>query len=208
MIPDRPPSPPPALRAVPWAASLALLALAGCATPAGVAALSSLPPSPAPAGEPSTAPPVADAPPPAALEAALQYADRVRGLPGGELAAEIAALGKAGDASAEGALRLALALVQTRQPADTARALGLAQRVLGEAQAAALHPLARLLEARLLQQRRLEEQLDRQAHQLREAQRRNDQLSERLEAMRALERSLNSRPARGGAAPAPAAEPR
>ena len=71
---------------------------------------------------------------------------------------------------------------------DTARALGLVQRVLGNTSPAAqpLHPLARLLEARLLQQRRLEDQLDRQAQQLRDTQRRNDQLSERLEAVRAF----------------------
>ena len=67
-------------------------------------------------------------------------------------------------------------------------------------------PLARLLEARLTHQRRLEEQLERQGQQLREAQRRNDQLSERLEAVRAIERSLQTRPAPAAASPsAPAA---
>ena len=89
---------------------------------------------------------------------------------------------------------------------DTARALGLVQRVLGNTGAAAqpLHPLARLLEARLLQQRRLEDQLDRQAQQLRDTQRRNDQLSERLEAVRAIERSLSTRPAPAASPSAPA----
>ena len=67
-------------------------------------------------------------------------------------------------------------------------------------------PLARLLEARLTHQRRLEEQLERQGQQLRDAQRRNDQLSERLEAVRAIERSLQTRPAPAAASPsAPAA---
>ncbi len=51
-------------------------------------------------------------------------------------------------------------------------------------------------------QRRLEEQLERQTQQLREAQRRNDQLNERLEAVRAIERSLTTRPAPPAAAQA------
>ena len=51
-----------------------------------------------------------------------------------------------------------------------------------------------------LEQRKLEEALDRQAQQLREQQRRIEQLNERLEAMRAIERSLNNRaPARPAA---------
>ena len=57
-----------------------------------------------------------------------------------------------------------------------------------------LKPLARLLANRLLEQRKLEEAVDRQAQQLRDSQRRIDQLNERLEAMRAIERSLTTRP--------------
>ena len=113
-----------------------------------------------------------------------------------ELAREISRLSEVEEAAAENPLLLATALAQTRQPVDTAHALGLVQRVLASAAPAsqALHPLARLLESRLLQQRRLEDQLERQAQQLRDAQRRNDQLSERLEAVRAIERSLTTRP--------------
>jgi len=113
-----------------------------------------------------------------------------------ELAQEIARLGENEDAAVETPLLLATALGQTRQAVDTARALGLVQRLLANNAPAAqpLHPLARLLEARLLQQRRLEDQFDKQTQQLRELQRRNDQLNERLEAVRAIERSL-ARPA-------------
>ena len=62
-------------------------------------------------------------------------------------------------------------------------------------------PFARLLHARLSEQRRLEEQVDRQSLQLREQQRRLEQLGAQLDALRAIERSLNTRPA----VPAPAA---
>lgn len=137
----------------------------------------------------------------------LTQTDRVLKLTPAELAREIARLSESEDASPDTPLLLATALAQTRQAVDTARALGLVQRVLGNTSTAAqpLHPLARLLEARLLQQRRLEDQLDRQAQQLRDSQRRNDQLSERLEAVRAIERSLSTRPAPAPSPSAPAA---
>lgn len=124
----------------------------------------------------------------------LAYADRVRQLGPTELATEIASLGDGGDVP-HLQLQLALALVQTHQPVDTARALGLVQRVTTstQPQAAALQPLARLLAARLMEQRRLEDLADRQNQQIRDAQRRIDQLNERLEAMRAIERSLTPR---------------
>ena len=84
------------------------------------------------------------------------------------------------------------------------RAQELLGRVLGNAsaEAQALHPLARLLAARYGDQRRLEEQLERQTQQLHDLQRKLDQTHERLEALKAIERSLTSRPP---AAPAPAA---
>eukprot|EP01037_Dinobryon_pediforme_P002837 gene2837-2880_t len=128
----------------------------------------------------------------------LAQTDRVLKLPPAELAREIARLSEAEDATADTPLLLATALAQTRQAVDTARALGLVQRVLGNTGAAAqpLHPLARLLEARLLQQRRLEDQLDRQAQQLRDSQRRNDQLSERLEAPEHAPSTATLRPRR------------
>ena len=129
------------------------------------------------------------------LRDTLAYADRTLGASSTELAREAARLSDLDENKPSRAMRLALVLAQTRQPADTARALGLVQRTLTNPAAQDLHPLARLLEARLTQQRRLEEQLERQAQQLRDAQRRNDQLSERLEAVRAIERSLTTRPA-------------
>lgn len=197
-------------RLLPAAATFWLLA--GCASPPGA-----LPPTPLPAASAAEqsctaalAPPLqgfcaclkedaaaAETLPATHADAAaelLLYADRVRGMDAAALAREAAGLTGTGESADTPDLRLALVLAQTRQPADTARALGLVQRTLTQPDAAPLHPLARLLEARLLQQRRLEEQLERANQQLREVQRRNDLLDKQLEAMRALERSLNKRP--------------
>lgn len=161
-----------------------------------------VPPSPPP--EPPVAPRnMAPAAPPAAtspLAAALLYADRLRTMGPGELAAEQALIGEPG-ASAERQMQLALVLSQTHVPVDTARALGLLQRVAASSapEAIELRPLARLLAGRLHEARRLEDQTDRLAQQLRESQRRIDVLNDRLEAMRAIERSLTPRaPATGG----------
>lgn len=150
---------------------------------------------------PTTAPAAPEPVEGAALEALLAYADRVRALGPSELTTEILNLGEPG-ASAQRQMQLALALTHTHLPVDTARALGLMQRVAGSnsAEAAPLKPLARLLSARLLEQRRLEDSVDKLNQQLRESQRRIDQLSDRLEAMRAIERSINNRaPARPAA---------
>ena len=89
-------------------------------------------------------------------------------------------------------MQLALALAQTRVPADLARALGLLQRVIANPspEAQPLQPLARALAARYVEQRRVEDDRDRQAQQLRESQRRIDQLNDRIEALRAIERSF------------------
>lgn len=131
----------------------------------------------------------------------LRYADRVRALTPPELALEVAALGDPGGNPSR-QLQLAMALMQLNQPVETARALGLAQRVAANAapEAAPYRPLARLIAGRLMEQRKLEEAMERQSQQLRDQQRRIEQLTERLEAMRAIERSLNNR--------APAAAPR
>lgn len=134
----------------------------------------------------------ASAPPP--LESMLAYADRLRSLPANELANELAALGDPGNLPVR-QFQLALVLMHSHQPADTARALGLLQRVMAHPapESAPLKPLARLLAARLLDQRRLEDGVERQSQQLRDSQRRIEVLNERLEAMRAIERSLTPR---------------
>lgn len=136
------------------------------------------------------------------VSAMLAYGEKVRAMNSADLAAELARLGDPGDAPTV-QMQTALALAQTRVPADLARAVGLLQRVAANTTASdakPLQPLARTLAARYLEQRRVEDDRDRQVAQLRDAQRRIDQLNDRIEALRAIERSF-SRPAN---APAPA----
>ncbi len=148
------------------------------------------------------------------LSAMLLYADKLRQLGSGELAAELSRLGDPAD-SPTTTMQVALALAQTRAPADLARALGLMQRVANSpsAEAQPLQPLARVLASRYTEQRRVEDDRDKQAQQARDAQRRIDQLNDRIEALRAIERSFarptapsqgNGRTGNGtGASPAP-----
>ena len=188
-------------RALPWALALSLAT--GCTVPApspagpGMATVT----KPAPAASPApsnAAPSEADA-----VTPLLAYADRLRSLPGPELAQEITRLGNA--ASAGDQLRLALTLSQTRQLPDLVRAQDLLQRALANnsEEARPLHALARLLATRFAEQRRVEDQLDRQNQQLRELQRRLEQTQDKLDALKEIERSLSNRPAA-----APASSPR
>lgn len=182
------------------AACCALAALlAACAAPAAMPAAAPaaepmrvmvLPaaPEPVPADNPAPPPPAGAAHP---VEAAIAFAERVRILAPSELAQEVQRLGDTSYTPLRGT-QLALALAQTRTPASATRAQSLLQRVLADAstEARGLHGFARLLSAQLAEQRRAEEQAERQAQQLRDAQRRIEQLNDRLEAVRAIERSL------------------
>ena len=189
-------------------------ALCGCAAPAEPEHVRVMSASSAPgavstqsAGASAAAPAAAtdkpDSTPGDPVEVMLMYADRVRNLPPAELAQEISRLGNGGDSAAH-LVRLGIALAQSKVAANGLRAQALLQRVLGqnEQEARVLHPLVRLLSVQLAETRRAEEQIERQNQQLRDAQRRIEQLTDRLEAVRAIERSLPSRPASGAAAPA------
>lgn len=169
--------------------------LYGCASPA-----QPLPPPPM-ASLPAT-PPIAPAASPTPADSMLAYAERIRSLPPPELSQEINGLGDPQD-SPPRLMQLAIALGAARTPANGARVQGLLQRVLAQnqPQAQALHPLARMLLAQQSETRRLEEQLERQNQQARDANRRIDQLNDRLEALRAVERSLLLRPAAAVSAP-------
>ncbi|NPC58886.1 hypothetical protein [Caenimonas soli] len=170
--------------------------LYGCASPAQS---QPAPPPMAAIPAPPTAVP-ATAPSPA--ETLLAYAERVRSLQPAELAQEINGLGDPQDSTRQ--MQLAIALGTARTPGNAARAQALLQRVLAQnqPQAQVLHPLARMLLAQQADARRLEEQLERQSQQTKDAHRRIELLNDRLEALRAVERSLLLRPAAAMSAPA------
>ena len=204
---------------------LAALALPGCTLTLPAAAPPAAPARPASAergaapaatptgaavgAAPATPPEATPAPPGEAVLRVLAYADRVRGMSNAELNQEVARLGTAYVPANQ--LQLALVLAQLRQTPELIRAQELLTRLLAnpDTEAQALHPLARLLAARYGEQRRLEDLLDKQNQQTRDVQRRLDQTNERLEALKAIERSLTSRlPAPAPAASAPASRAR
>ena len=144
----------------------------------------------APPAATSTATPAGEA-----VLKALAYADRARAMSNDELSQEAARLGAVQSPAEQ--MQLALVLSQSRQTAEVIRSQDLLTRLLANmsAEAQALHPLARLLAARLGEQRRFEDLLDRQSQLARDLQRRLDQTLERLEALKAIERSMTRRPA-------------
>lgn len=183
------------------------------ATPPAPAPAPAAAPAPVPAPAPGPAPSAA-APDPAALADAatrqvLAAHERLRQLSAAELAREYLAaaerpLPSAADAAAAMERALLLMLVNRPQAGDLARATALL-----EPHAKGSGPwraVAQLLLARVQEQRRLEEQIDKQGQQLREQQRRIDQLASQLEALKAIERSLNN-PRPGTPAPAPRSAP-
>jgi hypothetical protein len=152
-----------------------------------------------PAPQPEPAQPAQDAASAPAAEspvtAMLAYADQVRTMAGPAAAHELSRL-SGQPPTAANLFQMALVLLQMRGPGDIVRANQLLQRVQAEdsREARALHPLARLVAAQLAEQRKVEEQAERNAQQLRDAQRRADQMQDRLDALRAIERARPNRP--------------
>lgn len=163
-------------------------------------------------------PPALPAPPvvlpaPDAVARVLTYSERVRTMPTVELNQELARMTVPSEANVPASqVQLSLILSQLRQLPELIKAQELLARVLANAspEAQPLHPLARLLAFRYGEQRRLEDQLEKERQQTREVQRKLDQTHERLEALKAIERSLTTRPPPPPAAaqaPAPAPAP-
>lgn len=185
-----------------------------CLLAAGLcAACAPMPPAPLPA----PAPPVPVTvyvptlePVDVAARHLLSYQTLLLAMGPAELTREVSRLGD-GSASVADTMDLALALGLTRSNGDLVRAQGLLDQVLANSAAQAWHGLARLLSTRYGEQRRADEQTERANQQLREAQRDNqrklDQLNDKLEALKSIERSLNSRPLPTPAPQASAARP-
>jgi hypothetical protein len=169
-------------------------------------------PPAAPAASAPTAPaavPVAPAalatPTDLATREMLAYHDRIRQLSPADVAREITRLGSEANAGPRSSFELALLLAQSRGSGDLARALGLLDALVRSSapEAAPWQPLARLVAVRFAEQRRLEEQIDRQMQQARDNQRRVEQLNDKLEALKAIERNLTTRPGTNASPSAP-----
>ena len=185
------------------AAVFAAASLAGCAVPKPV------PPPPPP---PVVVAPVVKCDPPreaqdTAARHLLATEDRFSALNTADLTAEA---GRAPDpTSVEAQMDQALALSMTHNPGDLARAQALLDQVLhnNAPQADPWRSLARLLAYRLGEQKRAEDTAERNAQQLRDAQRDNqrklDDVNSKLEALKAIERSLNTRQMPAASAPKP-----
>ena len=214
----RAPAPHRAAGRIAWLfAALVLCACETTAPPPVVAAAA--PPVPAPA-PPPPAPTVAEASPDPATAAdhvarrLLAYHERLAQMSALELTADITRLDAevahtSSAAAPDVVLDLAVALAQQHGPGDLERASGLLEAIT-QAQSADMEPwqpMARLLAGAIAEQRRLEDQLEQQAAQRRDSQRAIQQLTEKLEALKAIERSMNTRSAGGsrlGGAEAPA----
>jgi hypothetical protein len=214
----------------PRSASLAFLAacLAACASlqrppqtaPTASAATAPVAIAPSPPPPPAPQPAALLAPDPAsasdlAARRLLAYHERLRQMSAADVAAEVArlsaALSSPDPTSPDDVLALALALAEQHNPGDLAHASSLLESITQDASPARRpwQPIANLLADRVAEQRRLEDQLDRMTTQRRDTQRTLQQLTEKLEALKAIERSMTARPPSAstpgnGADPAPA----
>jgi len=100
------------------------------------------------------------------------------------------------------ALQTGMILMLTRGGGDLARAQSNFDSVIGstEPEAEGLKPLAQLLSSHCAEARRLADASERLSLQLRETQRKSEQLNETLEALKAIERGLPVRPTSGASA--------
>jgi hypothetical protein len=186
--------------------------------------------APPPAPPPHVAPPpppvapvAVPAPPPApppdlakpsdqAARRLLAYHEQLLGKSPEDLLAEVARLDAqtaGAAASPDQALDLALVLSMEHNPGDLARAADLVEPIANgtSPDLQPWLPIARLLAGAIAEQRRLEEQLATQAAHNRETQHTIQQLTEKLEALKAIERSMTARVAPSPANEAAAAPP-
>lgn len=183
---------------------VALMLAAGCAAPPPVDR-----PAPPPPPPPKAAP-VCEVPLEAADRAARHVVlqqDRLAAMSQADLAQEASKPFDLATSAPQSLVDIALALGMTRVAGDLAKGQSLLDQVIRQPGAAAepWRGIARLLAVRFAEQRRAEETAERTATLLRDTQRDNqrklDQLNDKLEALKAIERSLNTRP--GASAPKP-----
>lgn len=127
-----------------------------------------------------------------AIDDLLAYYQSLRRLSPAEVTRELQALGARSDGGAMLAMQKAIALGLTRDPNDLVRAQVQLGNVLNATDPGAitLRPLANVLSGNYSEMRRLAENAEKAGLQLRESQRRLEQLNEKLEALKAIERTL------------------
>ena len=154
--------------------------------------------TPADVSQPAPSAPAASA----GMDALLAYQQGLRDLAPAEQAKELATL-QTQPKSAQLALKKAMLLALGHNNGDLAQAQTLLDGVVKstEPEALILKPLARLLASHYAEMRRLGEQTDKLAQQVKDSQRRIDQLNETLEALKVIERTLPARPSGAPAAP-------
>ncbi|MDC8757878.1 hypothetical protein [Janthinobacterium fluminis] len=170
-----------------------MLKLISCA---GVLLLSACAARPLPRPAATCAPP-AQVAPAAAVNELLAYQAGLRLLTPAELGKALAEANAHDAHDARAALRRAMLLAAQRGAGDLGRAQALLDAVAQSAvpDEQVLKPLAQFLAAGYADARRQDEAADRLGQQLREGQRRNEQLNDKLEALKNIERTLSVRPA-------------
>lgn len=187
----------PKVPALPALVALLTLALAGCAQKQFKPVLPEIAlPSPAVVQLAAPTPPDEVAP-------LLNYHHALRRMSQGELLKELSGLGLQ-QRSARVTIQMAMALMLTRGSGDLARAQALLDSVATAADsdldAAPLKPLAQMLSSNCAEARRLAEHADKLALQQKDSQRRIDQLSDMVEGLKTIERTLPVRPVAGSPA--------
>jgi len=185
-----------------------LLSKASCLLLTVALAACAVSPSPAPVAKPAPVPVCPPAAPVPAdlliLKTLLNYQYELRLLSPADLTHELASLGEQPSPAPELAMRKALILSLGHTTAELTLAQAQVDAVMNSAdpQAEALKPLASLIGARIGEQRRLLESADKLGQQLRESQRRGDQLTDKLEALKTIEHTLPATSLPGTAASA------
>ncbi|KAF1044678.1 MAG: hypothetical protein GAK35_01672 [Herbaspirillum frisingense] len=125
------------------------------------------------------------------IDELLAYAAQLRKMPAGELARELQRINTY-PASPSNNVRRAMALSLTRDPIDLAKAEAQLWNVMGDnsVEAEKLKPLVQLLVGHYSDLRRVADSAEKSSVQLKDAQRKVDQLNDKLEALKNIERSL------------------
>ena len=167
------------------------LALAACALNSPLPKAEP-PPTPPPVVVEVQAPPVA---PPDEVGPLLSYHQALRRMSQGDLLKELSGLSLQ-QRSPRVAIQMGMALMLTRGSGDLARAQALLDSVATapDPEAAPFRPLAQLLSSNCAETRRLADHADKLALQQKDSQRRIDQLSDMLEGLKTIERTLPPRP--------------